>query len=376
MPFKNYLLPGLMLIAVHLSTFAQPADSILFPLGTALMLTENYPEAEDCYRTLAADSVATASLYNNRAINLAMWGLSLLKTDEAQDVIRFVFPFEVAPDLRTKGNDSEEEQRIREISLLLEQASIQLEKAIALKPDFAEAYLNLAAVQAIQGRWQQEEAPFYQALETIDQAELLAPDSSITQGYRLLIKGIIYDYMDKPARRSECFREARLKYGRDMRLQLLIESNEVVAAGEAPPALASADGEHFDIMEDEPEWIDNVKLSYLMVSGNLQVDEELASLGLATLYLKHYEASSLYIYFQDVSHYIFIQQTAPDYAGETEKGIRLGADKASVLEEYGRPVRIHPTPDGEYLYYQKAKLIFLLDKENKVKQWMVWRSKG
>jgi len=375
MPFKNYLSTGLVMIAINLSLYAQTPDSILFPLGTALMLTENHPEAEDCFRTLAADSLEMAALYNNRGINLAMWGLSLLKKDEAHRTIKFIFPFEVAPDLRTKGNENEEDQRIKQISLLLEQAGIQLEKAAGLAPGSAEARLNLAAVQALRGRWQQEEAPLYQALETIDQAELLAPDSSVTQGYRLLIKGIIYDYMDKPARRSECFREAKSRYGKDIQLQVLLERNEAIAAGDSP-ALASTDGERFDIMEDDPEWIDNVKLSYLIVSGNLQVDEELASLTMAKLYRKQYNASTLYVYFQDVSHFIFIHQTAPGYSGQTGKGIKMGDDKASVIEQYGRPLRIHPSPDGEYLYYKKAKLIFLLDETGKVKQWMVWRSKG
>jgi tetratricopeptide (TPR) repeat protein len=374
MPFKVVCSLSVFVLLINLPAFSQ-SDSLLFPLGTALMLTENHAEAEDCFKTLAQDSTEEIALYTNRGINLAMWGLSLLRGDEAQAIIKFVFPFEVAPSLRSKGSANQEEERHRQISLLFDDAILNLEKARRLAPNQPGSYLNLAAIRAIQSRWTKDDGLLIEAFRTIERAELLAPDTSFIQGYRLLIKGIIHDYMDEPARRSECFMEAEEKYGKDVQLQAFIRRNQSIAAG-IEPIFASTSEELYDLLEDAPEQIDRISLAQLMNSGSLDVDEEVAALSRAKLYRKHYTASNLYLYFIDANDYVMIHQTADDYDGETSKGIRIGDDKTKLMFQYGRPLRTLPSPNGEYLYYKNAKLIFLLDEDEQVQQWMTWKKKG
>lgn len=355
----------------------EATDTLLFQIGVSLMLTENYMEAESCFAELVNSGAREAALFNNRGVNLAMWGLSLLKSDEAYGTIKYVFPFEAAPDLNTKGNTEEEALRIDMITRAFEMAAAQFEQAISREPDYAGSYLNMASAQAILARWQDKPTLLRNAYQNVTVAEQKAAASSSTKGFSLIVKGIIYDYMDNPDKRDELFRLAEQQYEvhPDARLGALAERNKAVAAG-APIVFASNKGEKFNVMEDSPEVIDGISLPQLIRSPNLEIDAEITSAGGATLYRKDFPQSSLYVYFKDESRYLFFQRTGKGYTGAAGKGVRIGDNEAYVMERYGTPLRVQPALGGKFLLYQKARLLFFVSNDGTVQSWTAWEEKG
>lgn len=355
----------------------EPIDTLLFQISVGLMLTENYQEAESCFAQLTEGEPEEAAIYNNRGVNLAMWGLSLLKSDEAYDQIKYVFPFEVAPDLNTKGNTQEEELRIDQITRLFEGAAVQFETCVNLEPEYAGGYLNLASAQALLARWQDTPPLLRSAYQNINTAEQKAAESSSTKGYSLIVKGIIFDYLDNPDKRDEYFGLAEQQYAvqPDAKLASLVERNKAAASGSSI-AFASPKGETFSIMEDEPEVIDGISLPQLIRSPNLEVDVEITAIGGARLFRKDYPQSHLYVYFRDVSRYLFFHRTGEGYSGQAGKGIRIGDNEAYVLEQYGTPLRVQPALGGKYLLYQRARLLFFVGNDGTVQSWTSWEEKG
>ncbi|GJM32517.1 MAG: hypothetical protein DHS20C18_15180 [Saprospiraceae bacterium] len=336
------------------------------------MLTENFAEAETCFAELEAIMPRDVGVYNNRGINQAMWGLSLLKKNEAEDLIEYVFPFAVAPDLNSKGN----EDRILNIGRLFKSSEEYFQRCINLKSDFAEGYLNLACSQALLSRWNRDPSLLRSALGNVNIAKQKASKGSTTLGACLIVRGIIYDYLNNAEKRNENFSLASKHYELypDINLASLAEQNQEVASGKSV-VFANAKGEKYSIMEDEPEMIDGQQLSRLIRKPNMDVDTEVTTIGGARLFHKTYSESSLYIYFKNADHFVFFHRTSKGYTGKSGKGISVGDHEAHVIQAYGTPIRVWPALGGKYLFYQKAKLLFFINNKGVVKEWMVWRRK-
>lgn len=378
MKIKHFLFSLALVLPISswASSISTSNDSLLFKIAVGLMLTENFEEADACFEKLIADGVEQVTLHNNRGVNQAMWGLSLLKKPEAEGLIRYLFPFEVAPNLSSKGNDPEEKQRIAQITKLLEDAKQQFQICIEKDPAYSGAYLNLASVQAILSQWTENPTLLFEASETINLAEQNAKEGSTIKGYCLIVKGIIYDYLGNTDKRDEYFTLARQQHqvNTDSNLGSLIERNTSVASGEEP-AFADNSLEKFNTIEYSKEKIDGQSLTDLITRGSLELDQTIASLGMAALYSKAYTGSTLYVYFQDANRYFFFHESNDDYPYATSMGIKRGDSEAYVLETYGTPLRTYPVMGGKCLYYKKAKLLFFIDDDGTVGSWMVWERK-
>lgn len=351
-----------------------PADQILFQVSLGLMLTENYREAEDGLAKLAAEDPKNNAVITNRGVNLAMWGLSLLKEKEALKLIKYVFPLEVKPNSGKRGNIIDEERFITE---LFELAEAQFEQAVALDITDAGGYLNLASVQAIRSRWLNDPSMLRKAFDHSKAALGKAPDASTTKGNCLIIQGIIYDYLGNSKRRDERFDLVQRQYqtSPDPNLVSLAQRNQAIAGGQ-PAVFVNTSGEKYSVFEDDPESIDGISLRQLMSNGNLSGITEITSLEDAKLYGKDEKESTLYIYHKNENRYVLFHQTREAYQGKSSKGIGIGDNEAHVRQEYGTPVRVRPAAGGKFLFYKKAKVLFFIGDNGQVQYWMVWRGKG
>ncbi|MCB0628473.1 MAG: hypothetical protein R2824_27145 [Saprospiraceae bacterium] len=350
------------------------ADPLLFRIGLGLMLTENFEEAESCFSKLATDHPEDAAVWSNRGTNLAMWGLSLMSKKDAEGRIKYVFPFEIKPNSGRRGNIENVEEFIGQ---LFDQAAAHFEKAISIRDNDAGSHLNLASVQAIQGRWRNDNTLLRKAMTDVDKALQMAPGTSATKGHCHLVKGILFDYIGNASRRDEMFDLAHRQYqvDPDTDLASLAERNQTIAEG-GTAVFTSFGGETYNVFTDEPESIDGISLQQLMNDGSLDVSSAVISTGDATLYEKKEAHSALYIYYKSENRYVFFHQTTTAYSGTSSRQVRIGDNEAHVRKAYGTPVRVRPAEGGKYLFYKKAKLLFFIGDDGRVVSWMVWRGKG
>ncbi|MCB9265021.1 MAG: hypothetical protein H6558_08350 [Lewinellaceae bacterium] len=379
---KNFSLPLLLLIPIGLLTWTSskpagdppPGEDLFFELALQLLLTENYQEAEAVFSRLAADHPDNAAIHANRGVNQAMWGLSLISEPQAQELIKYVFPFEVQPNSGQRGDISDEKLFIGQC---FEQAMRLFERSIELQPEDPGGYLNLASAQALRSRWAQDPALLRAAFRSAEQALAKAGSQSITRGYGYIVQGIIYDYLGNGPKRDDAFQLAWSQHQAqpDTKLASLVQRNQAVTQG-GSPIFVHTGGEQFNVFEDQAEAIDGISLQKLMRSGNLEVSNSVADLGAAKIYEKHYPGSALTIYHYSESRFLFFHRTGRDYREKTMKGISIGQHEAYVQEAYGEPLRVLAAQGGKYLLYKKAKLLFFIDGDGRVQSWTVWRAKA
>ncbi len=354
----------------------EPIDSVLFQLALGLMLTENYGQAEDCFRKLLKEQPRSFEVRNNQAINQALWAMSLLSKEEAEEIIQYAFPFEVSYlSITTKGNETDSFRK-QKITRMLKEAISGFEGCRSLEETNAGVRLNLASAYAFLGRWKGDKTLLRKSLEEAKQAASLARDQGLvsTQGYALIVEGILYAYLGDNAKRDALFAQAREVYRVQVNEQLgrFIQQNLAVAGQDADWKPVRTAAEKYDPFLDDPEKVDGISLSRL---SSLPVDKEVYSLEVAKVYEKAYSASQLYVYFKDENNYMMFHQAASDYRGATSRKIEVGDSEARVREQYGDPYCEQAAIGGKLILYKKAKVMFFIGPDEQVQHWTIWLGK-
>lgn len=353
-----------------------PIDSVLFQLALGLMLTENYGQAEDCFRKLVQQHPRSLEVRNNQAINLALWAMSLLDEEEATEIIQYVFPFEVSYLSITQKGNEDNSFRKEQITRLMRKAIAGFEACRDWDKKAASIRLNLASAYAILGRLEKDKSLLRKSLEEAKQAASLAKEQGLvsTQGYAVVVEGILYAYLRDDATRDAKFAQAREVYRVQVDEQLgrFIQKNLAVAEQDADWEPVRTAAEKYDPFLDEPEKVDGIALARL---GSLPVDKEAYALEVAKVYEKAYSASHLYVYFKDVNNYMMFHQTASDYSGTTSRKIKIRDSEARVREQYGDPYCEQAAVGGKLILYKNPKLMFFIGPDEKVQHWTIWFGK-
>ena len=347
-------------------------QQLIFDFGVSALLTEKYEEAEVCFEHLKSNTdYSPLEVHNNLGVNRAMWALSLLEDDEAELLIKYVFPFEVKP----QSGDSKglgDKARKDKISALLKAAATSFEYCLQKNPEDAGSYLNLASVQAVLSRWEQDKSLLLRANKNITKAIETSSENDNTRGFAYIVKGIIYDYLGNDAKKEDYFGRAKRQYETypDQKLQSLSSRNENVALGK--PVAYTAGNETYNVFLDKPETIEGLKLQEL---SNINLDREVSKLDNGALWQKESPNSSLFVFHQSENQFLIFHRTKENYYGASSKGIKAGDNIALVREKYGTPTRVRPAKGGQFLFYKKASILFFVDDLNAVKSWTVWHFK-
>lgn len=354
----------------------EPIDSVLFQLGLGLMLTENYGQAEDCFRKLLKEQPRSLEVRNNQAINQALWAMSLLSEAEAEEIIQYAFPLEVSYlSITNKGNETDS-FRTQKITRMLKEAISGFEGCRSLEETNAGVRLNLASAYAFLGRWKGDKTLLRKSLKEAKQAASLAREQGLvsTQGYALIVEGILYAYLGDDAKRDALFAQAREVYRVQINEQLgrFIQQNLAVAGQDTDWQPVRTAAEKYDPFSDDPEEVDGISLSRL---SSLPVDKEAYSLEIAKVYEKAYPSSQLYVYFKDENNYMMFHQSASDYSGATSRKIEVGDSEARVREQYGDPYCEQAAVGGKLILYKKAKVMFFIGPDEQVQHWTIWLGK-
>jgi hypothetical protein len=274
-----------------------------------------------------------------------------------------------------KGNKNNSFRKQR-VSRLIQEAIAGFEACRDWDKKAASIRLNLASAYAISGRWEGDNTLLRKSLEESKQAASLAKAQGLvsTQGYALIVEGILYAYLGDTDTREAKFAQAREVYRVQVDEQLgrFIQKNLVVAGQEEDWQPVRTAAEKYDPFLDDPEKVDGISLSRL---SSLPIDKEAYALEVAKVYEKAYPASQLYVYFKDVDNYMMFHQAASDYPGATSRKIKVGDSEARVREQYGDPYCEQAAVGGKLILYKKAKVMFFIGPDEKVKHWTIWFGK-
>jgi hypothetical protein len=105
--------------------------------------------------------------------------------------------------------------------------------------------------------------------------------------------------------------------------------------------------------------------------------EDYTELSEAVLCSRHAQDQSelLIHYAREGAEYTLFHRSCPGYTGATLRGIRHGDEEEAVRKAYGPPAKTLELPMGRCLSYPGQQLLFLLDAENKIKQWIVYSAR-
>lgn len=343
----------------------------VFNVANVLNVSRRYEAASRCYEHIMS-TFPSREIYNNAGVALAQEAVGLFSPEE----LKFVYPFGLDLDTRlnqagTKGvGESKEAKRKR----LLIQALADFKEAVQIDDQYAAAYSNLALTHALL-----DEPEL--ALGFAKKAVKLATNEEISSGNLLLgnaylAQGIAaFKSKDKAlARQSFKAAEAHNQLLASANLEAL--NDNVFARLFKKKASAEIEGEEESIAEVGVEALEVL----LEEEGNNTLllkkqNEERPEMHLTVVNTEEFDAIILQTFSgpwnvnEEVEGFLI---TKADYDGETTRGIQIGSSYKEVMAAYGTPARTITSTAGNYLFYEKTGLVFVLDPQSKVSGWLIY----
>lgn len=330
-----------------------------FEAATVLMLLGRYDDAAHIYDYLA-NAAPSREFSGNAAVALINRALGLFGATEN----RFVFPVEL--DLQTRLRQSAtktlqfQPNPVEQRTALLEMAVENLEKAIALSPDYTMAHLNLATALALLGRTAE-------AQERAGKARRLATKQNdrVALANALILIGITQAQSGDEAGAKKSFTLA----SGNPRLALL---NLAQLAGQPQPAQPAPTVSEVTetIAGLTPESLSGAPRPagsdfFLRGSDNYRLTVK--------AFDKEAPAWRGMVIEQGRSVKYALLRTGPSYSGQTALGIERGADAKELGQVYGTPSRSFAARQGSFVAFDKRGIIFTLNHDQKVAGWILFK---
>jgi len=212
----------------------------IFEAGNLMVALRQYEAAATCFDRIAQD-FPSREILNNAGVARAMQAVGMLPSDPPP----FVYPFELDLDTRLRrppvvSRGADDPAWLARYARLVREAQSRFEQAIARDPDYATAYVNLAAVYAMQHE-------FDLARAFADKASLLASRQNLhaTEASAEIVLGIAagdqgmyteaYSHFDRAAKVADALATANLQV-----LDTRSGKNPPSTQPTAPPAIQPA----------------------------------------------------------------------------------------------------------------------------------------
>lgn len=357
-------------IAIYNNSKQMLEDLIpIFNTANLLNLVRRYEKASMCYDHVIV-TFPSREMYNNAGVALAQKAMSLYSAEE----LKFVYPFGLDFDTRlsnggTKGaGESKEDKRLR----LAKEALDLFNDAINIDEQYAPAYVNAALAHSLLGEY---DMALGLANKAIKFAETNRNLLLIGNGH--IARGIAFALSDKKADAKKEFKTAEAGNSLLATANLDAVTNNVFAnlfkkkiseeiTGEEE-TIADIGIEAIEVLFDDKDAFksttikkQNKKRPETLV---VTVEEEDFDATLVAAYSGPWNAN------EELEGFLM---TKPNYDGETARGIQIGSSLEAIQKVYGKPTRMLGGSQSNFVFYEKAGLIFLLDGENKVTRWMIY----
>lgn len=357
-------------IAIYNNSKKMLEDLIpIFNTANMLNLVRRYEKASICYDHVIV-TFPSREMYNNAGVALVQEAMSMYTPEE----LKFVYPFGIDLDTRlnnagTKGaGESKEDKRAR----LVKDALDLFKDAIHIDDQYAPAYINAALAHSLLG---EHEMGLGLANKAIEYAQ--ATNNSLLVGNGHIARGIALAQSDKKADAKKEFKAAEEGNPLLAATNLEVVTNNVFSKlfkkkiseeieGEEE-TIADVGIEAIEVLFDEK---DNFKVTKIKKQNDkrpetvvVNVSEEEFDATLVATYQEPYNSK------EELEGFIM---TKPDYDGETARGIQIGSPLKEIQKRYGKPTRMLGGSQANYLFYEKANLVFLLNEKDLVTAWMLY----
>ena len=333
----------------------------VFETANYLVALGEYENAKKYYEYIVVkEKYQSREMYNNLGVTAIHLALEFFP----DGALKYIYPIEL--DINTRlGNGTkgmgDDLKKARDI--LINEAIMHFKNAQNLDQNYAPALLNLGCAYALQDNFFEAD---YHARKAIQIGKKQNNNKLISDAQVLL--GIIQAQQNETAEATASFQQAIKANNRLGTLNF----NILQGVDNASPA-STRDG------SANIEQIENISLDKLVSQlniGGLDVKKDFEINKKTKLALLQNPSSKVLINFMpfdDAYHFFHIADAS--YNGKTSKGIQINdpVDKITANENYGTPNRIVNTSNGLYLVYQGYRLIFEINKENRVKNWVVFR---
>jgi tetratricopeptide (TPR) repeat protein len=341
----------------------------VFNTANLLNLVRRYEKASMCYDHVIV-TFPSREMYNNAGVALAQEAMSMYSAEE----LKFAYPFGLDLDTRlsnagTKGaGESKEEKRLR----LTKDALNLFNDAISIDDQYAPAYVNAALAHCLLG---EHEMALGLANKAIKHATTSSNKLLVGNGH--IARGIAFALSDKKTEAKQEFKTAQTGNALLASANLDVVTNNGFAKLFKKKISEEVEGEEETIADIGIEAIEVLfddKDAFKVTSIKKQnekrpetivvtVDEEEFDATLVATYSGPWSAN------EELEGFLM---TKANYEGETARGIELGDSLDDIQKAYGKPTRMLGGSQVNFIFYEKSGLVFLLDADNIVTQWMIY----
>ena len=331
----------------------------VFEAANYLLALKDYQAAQQYYQYILKD-FQSREIYNNLGVTLTLQAITLFQKAE----VPFIYPVELDGDSRlSRGNrGTPSQQAPLDKETLLTSAAEHFKTAIILDKDYTLAYLNLANVYVL---LQEEIDADYYVKKAMQMAQKEGQNKLLADTQVLL--GILAARGGNITEASEYFQRAEVN-GSD-----IAATNSRVMETPTNSQVSSTS----NLTTNRPERIGNLSLDQLVIDLQrerlepdfiIKIDQQAVFAKLTD------EQSTILIHLLPFEEkYTFLQLADEMYQGATNLGIELESSQQDILDTYGKWEYEVLLAQGSYLVYLQQQLIFVLNQENEVRQWGIFR---
>ncbi len=337
----------------------------VFQAANVLNLVEEYEKAGICYDYII-ETFPSREMYNNAGVALAQQALGYYTPEELQ----FIYPLGIDWTTRlqptgTKGTSIDTKVLRKK---LLQKSLVKLQKSVQLDPNYTAAYINLALVHSL---LQEHDLAIGFASKAIQ-----LPSSKLLLANAYLARGIAYANKrtkgDKATARQD-FKTAQADNELLATANLEALQNNVFAKLFQKKAIEEIVGSEetiADIGIEALEALFDAQEDFSVTRIRKQTNERPSTL-LVTIEEEEFDAL-LVSTSGSLSSMKGFLMTKPMYKGQTARGIAVGSHLSDIKKVYGEPTRLLSSVQGNYAFYKKTGLLFLLNADNKVISWLIY----
>jgi len=328
----------------------------VFEAGNLAMVIGRYDDAIQLLEFTLKRGMKSREVYNNLGVIYAQQAIKALGNNK----VNYAYPFELDLQSRisytTKGvND--------EANALLEKALIKFRQAYNFDPDYATALSNMAGVYSLMGSLR--EAKFY-AEEAIDLATKLQLNVSLSNAK--VMYGIV-EAQNKNKKLAEKTFEAEIEQG-----NLMASVNlEIVKGGKLNKIKANlfrnsnSNNETHEAVFGNMDGVD--------LYGNFSIENYLTiPVFYGMLYVSDYAHSKLYYWMGERdNHPLIMQRSNKDFEEGSVWGIKRGDSFDKLKTLLGNNYKIQSTAQGMLIHYPLHQVVFIINANQQIQAWMIYR---
>ena len=339
----------------------------VFDAANYLTMVQAYDMASACYDYIGK-TFPSREVYNNSGVALALQAVKLFTKKE----LKYFYPFGLDTDTRLNGyttragGETKEEKRKR----LLEEAQEQFKSATRMDKTYAAGYVNLALVNIL---LDERELAIGYAAKAIKLAK--KEGNALLEANGWMARGIAQAKEGEPDEAEAAFKKAQKANPviAKINLEALKQANrfgygfKIVKAKEKPgpkESIAEADLSMLEVLTEE------AKKTRIRKQGD---KHPAIMLKTAEDDSEGYQVMEIVSFGKLKDNAAFLA-TLPDYSGATARGIKIGASLKQVIAKYGEAGKQVAGGQNTYLVYEGAKVIFLINAQQKVTGWMLYNN--